>query len=32
MSVMRYDQAVDHALGQAMAADERIVTWGEDVN
>ena len=31
MSVMRYDQAVDHGLGQAMAADERIVTWGEDV-
>lgn len=31
MTVMRYDQAVDHALGQAMAADERIVTWGEDV-
>lgn len=28
---MRYDQAVDHALGQAMAVDERIVTWGEDV-
>lgn len=31
MTVMRYDEAVDHALGQAMAADERIVTWGEDV-
>lgn len=31
MTVMRYDQAVDHALAQAMAADERIVTWGEDV-
>lgn len=31
MTVMRYDQAVDHALGQAMAADERVLTWGEDV-
>jgi pyruvate dehydrogenase E1 component beta subunit len=28
---MTLDQAVDHALGQAMAADPRIVTWGEDV-
>lgn len=25
------DAAVDHALAQAMAADARIVTWGEDV-
>lgn len=25
------DEAVDHALAQAMAADRRIVTWGEDV-
>lgn len=31
MTVMTLDQAVDHALGQAMAADPRIVTWGEDV-
>lgn len=31
MSTMTLDQAVDHALGQAMAADERILTWGEDV-
>ena len=31
MSIMTLDQAVDHALGQAMAADERILTWGEDV-
>lgn len=31
MTVMSYDSAVDHALGQAMAADERVVTWGEDV-
>ena len=28
---MTLDQAVDHALGQAMAADDRILTWGEDV-
>ncbi len=31
MTVMTLDAAVDHALGQAMAADPRIVTWGEDV-
>lgn len=31
MTVMRYGQAIDHALGEAMAADERVVTWGEDV-
>lgn len=31
MTVMRFDQAVDHALGQAMAADPTVVTWGEDV-
>jgi pyruvate/2-oxoglutarate/acetoin dehydrogenase E1 component len=31
MTVMTLNQAVDHALGQAMAADERIVTWGEDL-
>lgn len=31
MSIMRYDEAVDHGLGQAMAADPRVVTWGEDV-
>lgn len=28
---MTLDQAVDHALGQAMADDPRILTWGEDV-
>ncbi len=31
MSILSYDAAVDHALGQAMAADDRIVVWGEDV-
>ncbi|GAB91147.1 alpha-ketoacid dehydrogenase subunit beta [Gordonia rhizosphera] len=31
MTIMRYDEAVDHALGQAMAADPSVVTWGEDV-
>lgn len=31
MTVRSYDEAVDHALAQAMAADERILTWGEDV-
>lgn len=31
MSVRSYDEAVDHALAQAMGTDERIVTWGEDV-
>ena len=31
MTIMTLDQAVDHALGQAMAADDRILTWGEDV-
>jgi pyruvate/2-oxoglutarate/acetoin dehydrogenase E1 component len=31
MTTMTLDAAVDHALAQAMAADERIVTWGEDV-
>jgi pyruvate/2-oxoglutarate/acetoin dehydrogenase E1 component len=25
------DAAVDHALAQAMAADPRVLTWGEDV-
>jgi pyruvate dehydrogenase E1 component beta subunit len=28
---MKYGQAIDYALGEAMAADERVVTWGEDV-
>ncbi|HEY5184213.1 MAG TPA: transketolase C-terminal domain-containing protein [Actinomycetes bacterium] len=28
---MRYGQAVDFGLGEAMAADDRILTWGEDV-
>lgn len=31
MTALTLDQAVDHALGQAMADDERVVTWGEDV-
>lgn len=31
MTVMRYGQAVDYGLGEAMAADDRILTWGEDV-
>ncbi|MFV0495629.1 alpha-ketoacid dehydrogenase subunit beta [Mycobacterium sp.] len=31
MTTMRYDEAVDHGLGQAMAADSTVVTWGEDV-
>ncbi len=31
MTVRTLDQAIDHALGQAMAADPTIVTWGEDV-
>lgn len=28
---MRYGEAIDHALGEAMAADPTVVTWGEDV-
>lgn len=28
---MTLDQAVDHALGWAMAADNRNVMWGKDV-
>ncbi len=31
MTRLRYDEAVDRALGQAMARDDRIVIWGEDV-
>ncbi len=31
MSLVRYDEAVDLALGQAMGDDDRIVVWGEDV-
>jgi len=31
VTIMTLDQAVDHALGQAMAADDRVLTWGEDV-
>lgn len=30
-TTMRYDEAVDHALGQAMADDPTVVTYGEDV-
>ncbi|MFM9376915.1 alpha-ketoacid dehydrogenase subunit beta [Gordonia sp. VNK21] len=29
--MMGYDEAVDHALAQAMTSDDRVVTWGEDV-
>jgi acetoin:2,6-dichlorophenolindophenol oxidoreductase subunit beta len=31
MTEMRYGEAIDFALGEAMAADDRILTWGEDV-
>ncbi|HZM57786.1 MAG TPA: transketolase C-terminal domain-containing protein [Acidimicrobiales bacterium] len=31
MTVMKYGQAIDAALGEAMARDDRVVTWGEDV-
>ncbi len=31
MKSMRYGEAIDHALGEAMAADPTVVTWGEDV-
>jgi pyruvate dehydrogenase E1 component beta subunit len=31
MTVMRYGEAIDYALGEAMAGDDRILTWGEDV-
>lgn len=31
MTVRSLDEAVDHALAHAMAADERIITWGEDL-
>jgi len=31
MTVMAYGEAIDYALGEAMARDERVVTWGEDV-
>ncbi len=31
MTTLTLDQAVDRALGQAMADDDRVVTWGEDV-
>lgn len=31
MTSMRYGEAVDYALGEAMARDDRILTWGEDV-
>jgi pyruvate dehydrogenase E1 component beta subunit len=28
---MPYGEAIDYALGEAMAADPTVVTWGEDV-
>ena len=31
MKVMTYAQAIEDALAQAMAADERVVVFGEDV-
>ncbi len=31
MTKMQYGEAIDYALGEAMAADDRILTWGEDV-
>jgi len=31
MTLMRYGQAVDFALAEAMAKDDTVVTWGEDV-
>ncbi len=31
MKTMRFTEAVDDALGQAMAADPRIILWGEDL-
>lgn len=31
MTNMRYGEAIDYALGEAMAADPTVVTWGEDV-
>lgn len=31
MTAMLYGEAIDHALGQAMADDPTVLTWGEDV-
>ena len=31
MTRMQYGEAIDYALGEAMAADPAVVTWGEDV-
>jgi pyruvate dehydrogenase E1 component beta subunit len=31
MTIMKYGQAVDFAVAEAMAEDDRVVTWGEDV-
>lgn len=31
MIEMTYGQAIDTALAEAMAGDERVLTWGEDV-
>ncbi len=31
MRTLRFTQAIDDALAQAMATDSRIVVWGEDV-
>lgn len=31
MTVRSFGEAIDHALGSAMAADDRVITFGEDV-
>ena len=31
MTTMRFADAIDHALAQVMAEDDRIIIWGEDV-
>ena len=31
MASLSFAQAIDNALAQAMADDERIIIWGEDV-
>ncbi len=31
MTVMKYGQAIDYALGETMARDDDVLTWGEDV-
>lgn len=31
MTTMKYGQAIDYALGEAMARDDTVLTWGEDI-